>query len=352
MGTKRALGLALFVVLLGAAGPVSLSVSHMPTTSNAAIIARLKTAGFNPNDPALSTKLADFAAKQLRVERLHFSEVRLRVAKATVPIAEMAAHLPPGGVTKLHLPPPQPAPVLASATTAHFGDELWVHGQNLRSTDQSAATYTLDLGACGKYSGSMSWSRADKNGTATSAEWWTPVSHASYPATIQVAVQGQTSNTLSFKYLQTSKTEWAETSVASNAPHLTGDAGLGLAEGTNVVYSTSADRVSTDPFATQGGSGEDILGRGVSLVNGATATASIISAQSYMDAVGYNQPTDSHRGASVTVQPANGRLETRVTWFYNPGESISYTIRWVVSYPRGMRPVNSIPKSSSCTDEQ
>ena len=122
--------------------------------------------------------------------------------------------------------------------------------------------------------------------------------------------------------------------------------------GGDLVYSTSADRVSIDPFATQGGSGEDILGRGVSLVNRATATASIISAQSYMDAVGYNQPTDSHRGASVTVQPANGRLETHVTWFYNPGESISYTIRWVVSYPRGMRPVNSIPKSSSCTDEQ
>ena len=39
MGTTRALGLALFVVLLGAAGPVSLAVSHMPTTSNAAIIA-------------------------------------------------------------------------------------------------------------------------------------------------------------------------------------------------------------------------------------------------------------------------------------------------------------------------
>src|SRR5580704_4727737 len=127
MGTKRALGLALFIVLLGASGPVSLSVSHMPTTSNAAIIARLKAAGFNPNDPALSAKLADFAAKQLRVERLHFSEMRFRVTKATVPIAEMAAHLPPGGVTKLHLPPPQPAPVLTSATTAHFGDELWVY---------------------------------------------------------------------------------------------------------------------------------------------------------------------------------------------------------------------------------
>ncbi len=346
------LGLALFVVLLGASGPASLAVSHMPTTSNAAIIARLKAAGFNPNDPALSAKLADFAAKQLRVERLHFSEVRLHVAKATLPIEEMAAHLPPGGATKPHLPPPQPAPVLTSATTFDFGDDLWVHGQNLRSTDQSATTYTIDLGACGKYSGSTSWSLADKNGTTTRVEWWTPVSHANYPATIQVAVQGQTSNTLSFKYLEPSKTELAETSVAPNAPHLTGDAGLGLAEGTNVVYSTSADRVSIDPFATQGGSGEDILGRGVSLVNGATATASIISAQSYMDAVGYNQPTDSHRGASITVQPANGRLETRVAWFYNPGESISYTIGWVVSYPRGMRPVNSILKTSSCTDEQ
>jgi hypothetical protein len=143
------------------------------------------------------------------------------------------------------------------------------------------------------------------------------------------------------------------TAKTDGTASLAADPALGLSAGApnQNAFLGSASRYSTDPLAASGGSGTDVLGRGVSLLNGWTATAAITSVSSYMDA----QPdgNDEFRSATIAEQPAAGRLETKVNWTFAPGESVSYTIVWTLrsSGSAGYRPLSSLPKTGACMDE-
>ena len=175
---------------------------------------------------------------------------------------------------------------------------------------------------------------------------------AVHPATIYATLDGTRTNAIQTAYQDAFGNWGPQSMIAADVPHLSNDDGLSLTEGTSVLYSTPGPRISTDPFATHG-RGEDILGRGVFVVNGWQVSAQILNAQSYVDAPGYTAPVDSNRGATITVAPQNGRLETHVKWFYQPGESISPTVQWSFNGPRGLRPLSTMTKQSTqCDHEQ
>ena len=72
-----------------------------------------------------------------------------------------------------------------------------------------------------------------------------------------------------------------------------------------------------------------------------------------LDAPGNSGTNDQFRSATVVQQPQSGRLETKVLWTYEPGESLSYDIVWQFSHGiLGTRQVATQPKQTTCADEE
>ncbi|MDB5042108.1 MAG: hypothetical protein JWN27_2834, partial [Candidatus Eremiobacteraeota bacterium] len=55
-----------------------------------------------------------------------------------------------------------------------------------------------------------------------------------------------------------------------------------------------------------------------------------------------------YRGATVTVQPSSGQLETRVEWHIGPHESLQYILGWTLATYLGQRPITSMPLGGPC----
>jgi hypothetical protein len=96
-------------------------------------------------------------------------------------------------------------------------------------------------------------------------------------------------------------------------------------------YATSATSHRSTNVHGAASSGTDTLGLSTSLLNGWTATASVTDVHSYRDSTSEAGTNDAYRSATVVQQPALGRLETKVAWKFQPGESISYHVVWTLS---------------------
>jgi hypothetical protein len=312
--------------------------------------ARLKAAGLDPADAQLGAKLAALAARRAGAFR---ATARSRpFSFKTVKAAYLARFNPSASLRSgIRLAPgtggASAAPAISAADPLKPGWWQAVQGRNLTG---KSVTVTVSSQWCTVTVG-------DYSDNPTQIAFQTPEfsfgDNAVHPATIYATLDGTRTNAFQTTYQDVFGNWGPQSMVAADVPHLSNDDGLSLTEGTSVLYSTPGPRISTDPFATQGGSGEDVLGRGVFVVNGWHVSAQILSAQSYMDAPGYATPADSNRGATITVAPQNGRMETHVRWFYQPGESISYTVQWSFNGPLGLRPLSTMPKQSTeCDHEQ
>jgi hypothetical protein len=94
--------------------------------------------------------------------------------------------------------------------------------------------------------------------------------------------------------------------------------------------------------------GYDVIGLNVPLGAGYGASARVVAAHSVLDLAGDSSPDNGYRGATVTTQPGGNRLETIVSWYLNPYESLQYEIQWVFDGPAGQRPVATMPLRGPC----
>jgi hypothetical protein len=95
--------------------------------------------------------------------------------------------------------------------------------------------------------------------------------------------------------------------------------------------------------------GDDTLGIGVQLSPGYEGTTAVVSSvSSVADSAGENAVDDVHRGATVTVQPSNGRAQVTVHWHIGPGDSLQYQLDWQFLGPSGQRPIPTMPLRGPC----
>jgi hypothetical protein len=123
------------------------------------------------------------------------------------------------------------------------------------------------------------------------------------------------------------------------------DGGLGMTAA-NVQYRVPGLRrvdTGTLPIA-----GMDVIGKGIALGPGVTATAKIVAAHSMADIGDDASPDNAYRGATVTIQPNSGRLETVVAWHVEPQESLQYAVQWTFTGRPGQRPVLTMPLGKVC----
>lgn len=125
---------------------------------------------------------------------------------------------------------------------------------------------------------------------------------------------------------------------------LAADAATGLTAA-NMQSRIAVRRVNTTDTTMYG---MDFVGRGVALGTGVTGTASIVRASSVADPPDDYTPDNVYRGASVTVQPTSGQLETRVEWHIGPHESLQYIVGWDLVIRPGPRALNSMPPGGPC----
>ena len=118
-------------------------------------------------------------------------------------------------------------------------------------------------------------------------------------------------------------------------------------------YATSSNSHKSTNVNGSPSSGTDTLGLGTSLLNGWVATATVTNIHSYRDSSSEAGTSDQFRSAKITEAPALGRLETKVAWSLQAGESIDYDVVWSLSKGvYGARPVSTLNKQTSCSDEQ
>jgi len=238
-------------------------------------------------------------------------------------------------------------------------DQLFPARQN--GDVYNGAIAAVDLGDCGSVEIHVgvqdgSWARFPELGNDPSTLLLAhlasiPGNHVT-SGVLTVRVRSAVSNPLQLaKVIPSRQTATAALGILAIDPHLSGDGGIGL-QASHLALAGNGDRVSTAPEnqGGHGGSGTDIIGRGIYLMNGYTATARIVSAHSYMDAPNYSQPDDSYRGATIAQQPQSGRLETHVAWHYAAGESIDYVIEWELKGTYGVRPLSTMPRPGTCGD--
>jgi hypothetical protein len=123
------------------------------------------------------------------------------------------------------------------------------------------------------------------------------------------------------------------------------DGGFGMTAA-NIQYRVPGlSRVNTGALPV---AGMDVIGKGIALGPGVTATARIAAAHSVADIGADSSPDNAYRGASVTIQPNSGRLETVVAWHVEPQESLQYAVEWTFTGRPGQRPVLSMPLGKAC----
>jgi len=138
---------------------------------------------------------------------------------------------------------------------------------------------------------------------------------------------------------------WAFDVTVDQTGAVTSDGGLDLTPDNMVAGQPGVTRFneSASPMT-----GTDIVGLNVALGTGYTATAKIVSASSVADPPGNSDPDNQFRGATIAVQPSNGRLQTSVNWHIGPYDSLQYVLEWTLTGPPGQRPALSMPLGGPC----
>ncbi|MBL8323401.1 MAG: PAN domain-containing protein [Rubrivivax sp.] len=329
-----------------------------------AAAARLIGRGLDPNDPALETKLQALAVQAGTGLATHGAAVRSTIV---TPQSRVNRPLPPAGNTA---PPPAATPEPPQLPQAgpnaplrltRFGpvaggyeipdwntvvprngiEQYRVMG-HLGRVD--TAELVLDLGTCGQVAFAHDPSRPGEKFFLPK-----PVpGPASYQASAFVRNGKEVSARIPATVYGDVQNIVVTVPVTAKSPHLASPGGIGLSA--QNVFTAPGTRLSTTPDyrGGKGGSGVDVFGDRMNLLNGFSATARIVKARSYLDGPGYEAPMDAARGARIVLQPQGGRLNTRVEWFHAAGESIDYVIEWTFSGPLGMRPLATMSKQGHC----
>jgi hypothetical protein len=343
--------ITLFAACLLTAGPASTADVTSPKLLSISPdrLQRLGAAGLRADDPQLNAHLQALAASR------HGSLLR--------PAAKIAfPRVTPGRQTtwSVTLPAPAllrpaaqgPTPVVTSLSLIG-GTIVAIKGSNLMTSGGTPdVTPNLSIANCGEHP-----LRA-----LTDSIFLTPTSNELYfagpgvpeneTAQLSATVNGVTTTPQSLTYpvqIQPPPGGGYSVYVDYTSPYYVQPDGMGQGPAS---FSTTGSHISTnfsDPTVT----GTDTLGIGTNLANGWTVTAQIAGVHSYMDAPGDDGSNDAYRSAKIVQQPTSGRLETKVAWSYEGGESISYQITWFFSNgPIGTRPVSTMPKQTTCSDEQ
>jgi hypothetical protein len=335
-------------------------------TFAAANVQRLTANGLSLTDPQIVTKLRGLFASRGR--KPVAGPAAIATVLTTPPLRVQAIHVTAGALSLARLggvsrpltngapastPTPAPAstapagtaPTIASIETGYFkataSEGLDVQGSNLGGNPSAKLTTTN----CGNSQPALS--------STDPTDWIYGLGYAvpaNEPANLTLSTSAYTLNAGAFiLYPSLNSQATVAVPIGDVAPFFGGDA---LNESPSTYATTVASHSSTNP-ADPTASGTDTLGYGVSLTNGWYATAQISNIHSYMDSPSEPQVSDAFRSASISQQPAGGRLETKVAWSFEGGESISYTITWTFKVgAEGARMVTSQPKKTPCTDEQ
>lgn len=343
------LSIALITACLLSGGPGSTAdvpSTRLLTTVSPAKLQRLTALGLKPDDPQLSAHLQALAAS--RHSALLHKSAHTLVPRAT-PATLTLTKIPFTSALTLR-PAAQTGPIPVVTSLAFAGGLITIQGSNLMTGYNGTPTVTPGLEITGCTSRPLNlWTAFGES--PTQLIYIGPSVPKSEPAQLSVAANGA-SKTMSITYptspAVTAPGDWFQEYVDYLSPYYQPDQ-LGQA---TASFSTTGSHVSTD-FSAPTTTGTDTLAIGTYLVNGWTATAQISGVESYMDAPGGNGSNDVFRSATISQQPASGRLETKVAWSIQGGESISYNINWYFTKgPEYTRMVTTMPKETTCSDEQ
>jgi hypothetical protein len=334
----------LHLVLLAAVSV--LSPSRPVTTINPAKLERLTAAGLKADDPQLSAHLQALAGSR-------------RSALQLKPAPTFAPHATPATLTLTKIPftsavalrpAAQTGPIPVVTSLAFAGGLITIQGSNLMTGYGGTPTITPNLTISGCTPQPLNlWTAFGES--PTQLRYLGPPVPKSEPARLSVTVGGVTSPPINISYPASPPPQSPE-GVGVYVDYLSPYYQTDLLGQTTASFATTGSHISTD-FSGPTITGTDTLGIGTYVVNGWTATAQISSVESYMDGPGENGSNDVFRSATISQQPAGGRLETKVAWSIQGGESISYTINWVFSKgPDFTRMVTTMPKQTTCSDEQ
>jgi len=352
------------------------------TTSHVAWMSRVRAVGLDPNDPNLQHALRALADKRIAAFRAESARLKMKLHVPPSPSSLQNRSGTSSGLSRnqsvgrnavVQTSGPQqtplsmgknfviqqPTPVITSIDQQSWGFPVVIQGTGFQ-WGSKAPTVTFDMGSCGKHQvvpDSGNWSNESITINPPEDYGPPPLPHDKDPfaTSTTVAVGSATSNPFTFNYQQPGWV-YSNISIVAKAPHfslLYVDPGqiIGLSEGSSIFYSSSADRVSTNPTDPVV-SGDDVIGYGINVLNGFQSRATIRIVSSYMDPPNYSSTADQYRGAVVTQQPADGRLEMKVHWYYAGGESVSYVVELDGWGPYGRRSLSSLPKMGFCYDEQ
>jgi hypothetical protein len=136
-----------------------------------------------------------------------------------------------------------------------------------------------------------------------------------------------------------------QVAIANAPPFLAASNALGLQANNTTFGQASVTRFNN---GTTDMTGDDIIGQGIAFEKTYTGSAVVVSASSVADVNGNSPADNSYRGASVTVQPQSGRLQTQVHWHIGPGDSLQYVIQWTFTGAAGQRAIPTLPLGGPC----
>jgi hypothetical protein len=339
---------ALFCACLLTAGPASTADVITPklTVVSPERLQRLNAAGLRADDPQLTAHLQALAASRhgaLMHQSAKISGPRVTPGTET----DWSVSLLPAALSRgVSL-----APSAVVTSLALVGGSLVVvKGSNLLSAGGTAnVTPNLLISNCAQRPLPL-WS--DFGETPTQVSFAGPDVPKDETAQLSTTVNGITSKAENLTYpaqIEAPPGNGVSDYVDYESPYFQQPDYLG--QGTS-SFATSGSHISTN-FSDPTTTGTDTLGIGTNVLNGWKVTAQILEVHSYMDSPGEGSSSDVYRSAKILQQPANGRLETKVAWSYEGGESISYLIAWIFSSgPVGARQVSTMPKGTLCSDEQ
>jgi hypothetical protein len=347
------------VVFAAVTTPLSRAAGPLPAGPPVAIsvkaASRLRAAGLDPGTP----QFAELLRTRLSAVQ-HFEPIRQAPLRIALPKTFAAARSGPG------LPQSLSSGVRVGniAATSQLQDAgipalgagpfvipeytIWVlksSNPKLPEIDNKSAVVSIDVPACG-YSLKLSanvypWnsgpgiqfaqeqsipSVANTYYVYWPAQSWTPPQLGATVRSGQMGFQmpgASLAGTRSQTFAPAPVVTDYQVGIGNAPPFLTGSNPMGLAPSNSTFGQASVTRFNG---GTADMTGDDILGQGIALGKGYTASAAVVSATSVADVSGNSAPDNGYRGASVTTQPQSGRLETQVHWHIGPGDSLQYVV--------------------------
>lgn len=348
---------ALAVVCTGVIAGTAVNAAS-PAMISPGKLTRLKAAGLDPGDPQLARKLQALAASK----RFH---ARGRVPSPTSFASKTTTfqiHLPPvprpsgapfvPGSVAMRVPPQAPFNVQSVSTT--FGPGT--NAIKIVGTGLAVTSAILKIDGCGTTQIPVPSANATMpNSNEIDFKNLPYVTHDA-DSNLALMAGSVVMSSIPIRYAAvitpSGSPTMFENDQVSSAPSLMNSATLQALAGSEFASTVPGPRMSTDPAAAAT-TGTDILRHGVALLNGWTAASGIIAVSSYLDGPDSQLVNDVFRSATVTQGPQGGRLDTKVAWMYEGGESVEYEI--IFSFrggTYGTRYDSDMPKQTSCADEQ